>query len=190
MLRDGAVCEVSTQVPICVIRQIDGSLGILIGCVSLPGHDQLIGLIDQVPARHLDRAWELLLKIRARSGKLDAAEASRILDLRRHACKIGQSFAFHDFCVPLSSIEAIGAAMKACIAIVRLKAILGLTDRELGAADPPRNSPAGRAILRILLWLGQVGEALSVERDLLHLVRLALELARKHRRSICDQLDN
>ena len=154
MLRDGAVCEVSTQVPICVIRQIDGSLGILIGCVSLPGHDQLIGLIDQVPARHLDRAWELLLKIRARSGKLDAAEASRILDLRRHACKIGQRFAFHDFCVPLSSIEAIGATMKACVAVVRLKAILSLTDSELGATNPSCNSPAGSSVLGILLRCG------------------------------------
>ena len=89
MLRDGAVREVSTQVPIRVIRQIDGSLGILVWCFSLPGHDQLIGLIYQVPARHLDRAWELLLKIRARSGKLDATEAVHILELCRHACEIG-----------------------------------------------------------------------------------------------------
>ena len=80
--------------------------------------------------------------------------------------------------------------MKACIAIVRLKAILGLTDRELGAAYPPRNSPAGRTILRILLWLGQVGEALPIERHFLHLIGLALELARQERRSIRDQLDN
>ena len=190
MLGNRAVREVSTQVPIRVVRQIDGSLGILVRCVGPPGHDQLISCVDQVPARHLNRAWELLLEIGARSGELDAAEAVHILEFCRYACEVRQRFTLDDFCVPLLSIEAIGATMKACVAVVRLKAILSLTDSELGATNPSCNSPAGSSVLGILLRIGQVCEALTVECHLLHLIGLALELARQERRSIRDQLDN
>ena len=80
--------------------------------------------------------------------------------------------------------------MEACVSIVGLKAILSLTNRELGATNPPGNSATSRSILRILLWLAQVGEILPIERNLLHLISLALKLAGEKRGAIANQLQD
>ena len=184
MLRNRAVSEVSTQVPVGMICQVDWRLGLLIWSDSLPCHDKLVGRIDKVPARHLNCARELLFQVWASARKLDPTEATNVLDSLRHIGEVRQSLALDNLCVPFFPIEAVRASMEACVPIVSLEAVLVLADRELGAAYPPGHSTTGRSILGIFVRVAQIGKILPVERHFLHLVSAALELAGQKRGSI------
>ena len=46
VISNGCLCEVTTQVPVRMVSQIDGSLSFFVGSDCVPGHDQLVSRVN------------------------------------------------------------------------------------------------------------------------------------------------